>query len=763
MPWMTPLARLVPAALIAFAVFVGLGSAFAAGDVQDAESQAFVVPQPRLGDRAVYDISLAGGWAVPADALAGPFRALDLTWSRGEPMRVGDRLLHDVDLVDLAYHLPGVDPTYNMTTRQMGKVPAWEDGNTTLVFEAGGDAGLASIHWVDEEETGQQGLAPGGVPLTTTTSTMSDEARTVSFDETFASCLVVNTLQGQTLRVGDRRAWTRGSWFDEDWGSWCDLPLGTILADVRLEAVAVERIADRPALHLKADADLIGYVTLDLLDQGISAVSSFDVWVADNLSFPLRMSWATDDGRTATLDLVGFAPGYAERTPGAPPRELLRLENRTLHPWGLDDAGIDHEHPLSAVFQAAAEAPPSESPLPAFLQEHPEAYVSHADLWEFSGVAHWYWNIEVTGGDEVLAFRVSPRVCGVVCIDGVPTPPEAYAYDDLGIGPRTAPRAGDLPSEAPSVAALFDLWQAYADPKFSEGTPAWGFSWSCVEEDPCKPQLAAQVRRLLEGDNNMPRPIIGTEPGIASDSRMAYSSLQVYGEAVTSLWEYDSTVTSESGLAAAAATSNVPAEESGHDAPDNLLDAFFSAPLQRTAGVGALALALGALYWAWPAVKAGGLGLFSRHTQATVLEHPQRARLVQVVEAQPGIHFKELQRTTGLGNGALAHHTQVLVRHGRLRRIANGGYTCFFPAVPDRALEARAFVLKSDGARRVLAAIQATPGRSNLDVAGLTGLDPGTVHYHVRRLAEAGLVNVRRDGRHTVLDPTASGAAAAGA
>jgi DNA-binding transcriptional ArsR family regulator len=172
---------------------------------------------------------------------------------------------------------------------------------------------------------------------------------------------------------------------------------------------------------------------------------------------------------------------------------------------------------------------------------------------------------------------------------------------------------------------------------------------------------------------------------------------------------------------------------------------------QQAAGAGLAALAAGILYWLWPALKGGVLGLFSRLREPELLQSPQRRRIMDVVNDHPGIHFKELVRRSGIPNGSLVHHVRQLEGAGLLVAKQANGYTCYFGRGPADA--ARASVLKADGARQVLAAVQASPGLSGLEVAHLTGLQPSTVNYHAKRLADAGLLSPVRDGRAVRLHP----------
>jgi predicted transcriptional regulator len=175
--------------------------------------------------------------------------------------------------------------------------------------------------------------------------------------------------------------------------------------------------------------------------------------------------------------------------------------------------------------------------------------------------------------------------------------------------------------------------------------------------------------------------------------------------------------------------------------------AFLPSPEQGAAITAASALA-GLLYWLWPTIKGGAAGLFSRVTGPKLLEHPARARLVQLVQAEPGVHFQDLVRRSGLPNGTAVHHLHKLADAGLVAARPLGRYTCYFPGPsPDRASLAAAPVTRSDGARRILAELTANPGLSGTDLAVRLGLQASTVTYHVKRLQEAGLVAAARDGR----------------
>jgi DNA-binding transcriptional ArsR family regulator len=140
-------------------------------------------------------------------------------------------------------------------------------------------------------------------------------------------------------------------------------------------------------------------------------------------------------------------------------------------------------------------------------------------------------------------------------------------------------------------------------------------------------------------------------------------------------------------------------------------------------------------------------GLFTRLKGSELLEHPVRNQILQLVEAQPGIHYQALVRTVEKGNGVLEHHLRMLTQGGLLRERAANGYTCYFPMGMDRRLMDVHAVLKSDVAREMLDRMVRHPGLGASDLARELGVTPKAVTYHLNRFASAGLISLQREGR----------------
>jgi predicted transcriptional regulator len=131
---------------------------------------------------------------------------------------------------------------------------------------------------------------------------------------------------------------------------------------------------------------------------------------------------------------------------------------------------------------------------------------------------------------------------------------------------------------------------------------------------------------------------------------------------------------------------------------------------------------------------------------------------MEVIQSEPGIHFQDLVRRSGLPNGTAVHHVRKLEQAGLVAARPLGRYTCYFPGTPERAALAAAPVTRSNGARRILAEVAASPGLSGSELATRLGLQPSTVAYHVKRLEQVGLLSAVRDGRTVRLRMAAASA-----
>jgi DNA-binding transcriptional ArsR family regulator len=147
--------------------------------------------------------------------------------------------------------------------------------------------------------------------------------------------------------------------------------------------------------------------------------------------------------------------------------------------------------------------------------------------------------------------------------------------------------------------------------------------------------------------------------------------------------------------------------------------------------------------------------LFTRFERDTVLGHPRREALYGLIMQEPGISLQALGDRTNLSRTAAIHHLRLLEqqhlivsrRVGRSRHYyENGG------RYGHDQKEAYA-VLQNPRTRAVAEYIQGRPGVVQKDLCEALSIQPSIAHWHVRRLAEAHIVEAVRQGRTVAYFP----------
>lgn len=476
-------------------------------------------------------------------------------------------------------------------------------------------------------------------------------------------------------------------------------------------------------------------------------------------AFPLRVTAALSDmiysgflghERMYLLRLEDSSPGEGTYTwPAGPLVQpgpgLPALVPRAPHL--VDTTGYPFPFSFDDAYAAAARDPGSDS-LGPFLREHPDAYVAEAysqEMLDTNGAAHYAWYFVATDGDAWTGRSVEDGPLEVGGSNSLWLPEAA------GRGPTVhtwAPEDSDrdwpghylrpdrLPDRLPSAMDLL------ARHRFVENRDIPGahyLGWSLTCKTPACLQGDLWMGAGYEAERFTPSAVpVVTPSGHGVD--VAILSVGLDGKPLTR-WAYTSDrpafqVTGSQHTADrdfALATSAVSSAPSAWVAPG---------PAAAT-GLGLLGLLASALYYFWPHLKGLALApLFSRIADDEVLDNPNRARILDLVRAQPGVHFQDLVRQAGVGRGTLEHHLRKLEAADLVTIKRSKGYACCFPkGAVDRRLMEAAPVLRSEGGRAVLREVARRPGASSRDLAGELGFAPSTVSYHLKRLESAGLVS----------------------
>lgn len=174
------------------------------------------------------------------------------------------------------------------------------------------------------------------------------------------------------------------------------------------------------------------------------------------------------------------------------------------------------------------------------------------------------------------------------------------------------------------------------------------------------------------------------------------------------------------------------------------------------AGLGAVA----ATVYFWPVLKYAlslvMFPLYARVRKEETLEHKGRELLYELIKNEPGVSTNRLAKDVPFGWSTLTYHLRVLERNEAIVSVRDGRYKRFFDRTSGRYSNGRKFVLavlKNDATFDIARFIREKPGSSQKEVAGNFQLSPSSVHWHVERLTEVGLVQKIREAHNVKYFP----------
>ena len=134
---------------------------------------------------------------------------------------------------------------------------------------------------------------------------------------------------------------------------------------------------------------------------------------------------------------------------------------------------------------------------------------------------------------------------------------------------------------------------------------------------------------------------------------------------------------------------------------------------------------------------------------------PTSTAYSQVLDAQPGLAYRELQRELGAANGTLRHHLDVLITNRSITVVPVNGRSCHYAGAPqqieilremnvgDSESAARMMPVGLSGAQRIVVArLMKTPlPKSQAELSRELGRSRATVHSAIKVLRRRGIVH----------------------
>jgi predicted transcriptional regulator len=120
-------------------------------------------------------------------------------------------------------------------------------------------------------------------------------------------------------------------------------------------------------------------------------------------------------------------------------------------------------------------------------------------------------------------------------------------------------------------------------------------------------------------------------------------------------------------------------------------------------------------------------------------------KIIQFVNETPGIRYRELLRRTGVSNGVLSYHLNLLDNSGRIQvhRINNRVTRYFSHDVSTEESNSIGLLRQNTARKIILYILESGPCGFN-DIVTYTKKVPSTVSWHLSRLKDANIITVRK-------------------
>jgi len=123
------------------------------------------------------------------------------------------------------------------------------------------------------------------------------------------------------------------------------------------------------------------------------------------------------------------------------------------------------------------------------------------------------------------------------------------------------------------------------------------------------------------------------------------------------------------------------------------------------------------------------------------------SQLTEIIENNPGIHFREIMRISGMINGTLSHYLGKLEKNGIIKVERGSRQTRFYPPKFTEEESKTAKALRRQTPRDLLLALVTNDGLEFSELVKAVGKAPSTISLYLSQIVEEGLVKIQLGSR----------------
>ncbi len=129
-----------------------------------------------------------------------------------------------------------------------------------------------------------------------------------------------------------------------------------------------------------------------------------------------------------------------------------------------------------------------------------------------------------------------------------------------------------------------------------------------------------------------------------------------------------------------------------------------------------------------------------------VLDHSLRKKIYDLINANSGIHFREILRTLSIQPGNLAYHLYVLRKEGLIRSVKVGNYCCFYTEVEKNNFQ----IVLTKLQKSIVTLIRDHPGITLSELSKMLEKNKMVVSYNTTILEDVGIIKHERRGMNVI-------------
>lgn len=125
------------------------------------------------------------------------------------------------------------------------------------------------------------------------------------------------------------------------------------------------------------------------------------------------------------------------------------------------------------------------------------------------------------------------------------------------------------------------------------------------------------------------------------------------------------------------------------------------------------------------------------------------SQILEVIQKNPGIQFRDLMKHTGMKNGVLSHYINKIESSGMIQVERNPRQTKFFPLHLTDSDQKIVSALRKDTQRKIILHLmsEGDTGAEFSEIPNSIGRSPSTVSLYLSQLVDDQIVSIRLDNK----------------